>query len=89
MTPLEITHIDVNELNCLELRCECGAAIALPLPLKIELPWAQECLSCSRPMWVAGSPVRTKIADIAKSVASWQDAGYKTLIAGFVLTKKV
>lgn len=91
MTPKQVTTIDLTELREVELRCECGTSIRLPIPLKSEkgLPREQLCLSCERPLWVYNSPVREKIARLLSSVKDWNDAGYKDLSLRFVLTEPV
>jgi hypothetical protein len=88
MTPKQVTTIDLSELKEIELRCECGASIRLPLPLKNDnLVAEQMCPSCPRAMWAHGSPVRDKIQKLLSSITNWNDAGYKDLALRFILTE--
>jgi hypothetical protein len=88
MTPKQVTTIDLNELKEVELRCECGTSIRLPLPLKSgNLIAEQACPSCPRQMWAYDSPVRHKIANLLAAVTDWNSAGYSTLSLRFVLTE--
>jgi hypothetical protein len=88
MTPKQVTTIDVNEVKEIEIRCECGMLIRLPLPLKAELPAEQACPSCSRMLWARMSPVLSKITALIAAINNWNSAGYKDLSLRFVLTEK-
>jgi hypothetical protein len=87
MTPTHVTAIDARELKELELRCECGASIHIPIPPKKVLPQHQSCLSCGRSMWL-DETVRGKIDAIVSSLSDWSAAGYTTLAVRFLLTEK-
>jgi len=90
MTPKQVTTIDVNELKEIELRCECGTSIRLPLPLKSgNLLAEQACPSCPRKMWAYESPVRAKIARLLDAIEDWKNAGYKDLALQFVITEQL
>ena len=90
MTPNQVTTIDLIELKEVELRCECGASIRLPLPLKSgNLVAEQTCPSCPRPMWAYQSPVHTKLSRLLGAISDWNSAGYKDLALRFVLTEPV
>jgi len=87
MTPKQITAIDARELKELELRCECGASIRIPIPPKKPLPPQQACLSCGRFMWLDDT-VRGKVQAVVTSLTDWSGAGYETLAIRFLLTEK-
>ena len=87
MTPKQVTTINLNDLKEVELKCECGASVRLPLPLKQELPKEQECVGCPRKLWAYDSPVRDKLVRVLASLGAWRDAGYTTLGLSFVLTE--
>jgi hypothetical protein len=90
MTPKQVTTIDLNELREVELRCECGASIRLPLPLKHgNLVAQQSCPSCPRAMWAYESPVREKLQRLLSAVSDWNQAGYPTLALRLVLTEPI
>ena len=87
MTARQVTTIDLTELKELELMCECGASIRLPIPLKSgNLIPEQECPACGRKMWAFDSPVRQKISRLLTAIQDWNGAGYSTLAMRFVLT---
>jgi hypothetical protein len=87
MTPIQTIVIDARELNELELRCECGSSIHIPIPPQKPLPQQQQCVGCGRHMWLDNT-VRGKIAAVVDSLADWAAAGYTTLAIKFVLTQK-
>ena len=87
MTPTQITAIDVRELKELEIRCECGSAIHVPVPPRKPLPEQQPCVSCGRYMW-EDQTVRDRIEAILESLSDWSGAGYQTLTLRFVLQHK-
>lgn len=89
MTPKNVTTIDLNDLKELELKCECGAAIRLPLPLASgDLIANQTCPACPRQMWTMESPVRYKVQRLLDAVKDWKGAGYQTLSLRFVITEE-
>ncbi|HXY26248.1 MAG TPA: hypothetical protein VEI73_16470 [Candidatus Acidoferrum sp.] len=88
MTPSRVTTIDLRELKEIELRCECGTLIRLPLSIAAKLPQEQGCPSCGRMMWAYHSPVLDKIRRVLGAIADWKDAGYKDLALRFVLTEE-
>lgn len=88
MTPKQVTTIDLKELKEIELRCECGAAVSFPLPLKSEnLLSEQVCPACPRKMWAFNSPVRDKVQALLNAIKDWNSAGYTTLAIRFTLTE--
>lgn len=91
MTPKQITTIDLKELKEIELLCECGASIRLPLPLKPGNPVAsQPCPGCARSMWEgAGHPTRLKIERLSSCIQAWQETAHPTLAVRFVITETV
>jgi hypothetical protein len=88
MTPKHVTTIDLKELKEVELKCECGAAIRLPLPIKENLVAEQICPGCPRPMWAHLSPAREKAQRLLLAISDWNNAGYPTLSMRFVLTEE-
>jgi hypothetical protein len=90
MTPKQVTTIDLNELKEIELKCECGASIRLPLPLpQGSLLAGQDCPACPRHFWDGTThPTRLKVERLIKSVADWKDAANPTLSVRFVLTEE-
>jgi hypothetical protein len=91
MTPRQVTTVDLTELKEIELKCECGASIRLPLPLKSGnlLAW-QDCPACPRKMWEkTDHPVRVRLERLIQAIDAWNGAGYKDLALRFVLTEPV
>ena len=91
MTPKQVTTIDLNELKEIELKCECGASIRLPLPLpQGSLIAGQDCPACPRHFWDGTThPTRLKVDRLIKSIADWKDAANPALSMRFVLTETV
>ena len=87
MTPKQVTTIDLKDLKEIELRCECGGSIRLPLPLK-NLIAEQGCPACPRPMWEYQGAVRHKLANLLEAIRDWNSSGYKDLALRFVLTEE-
>lgn len=88
MTPVQSTIVELSELKELELKCVCGTAIRLPLPLKNELPIEQDCLGCTRKFWAQGSQVRVRISALLAAIESWHQLGQDVLHLRFVLDGK-
>ena len=90
MTPKQVTTIDLKELKEIELKCECGASIRLPLPLpQGSLLAGQDCPACPRRFWEGTThPTRLKVQRLVDTIASWKDAANPTLSVRFVLTEE-
>jgi hypothetical protein len=90
MTPKQVTTIDLKELKEIELKCECGASIRLPLPLpQGSLLAGQDCPACPRRCWEGTTqPTRLKVQRLVDTIASWKDAANPTLSVRFVLTEE-
>lgn len=90
MTPKQVTTIDLNELKEIELKCECGTSIRLPLPMKQDnLLAAQDCPGCTRKLWEGTTdPTRVKIQRLLASIDAWKSTGHPTLAVRFVLTEE-
>ena len=89
MTPKQVTTIDVNDLKEIELTCECGASVRLPLPPKSgNLLAAQDCPGCARQMWQGTShPTRLLIQHLLVGFDNWKKAGNPVLSIRLVLTE--
>jgi len=48
MTPQTVTTFDFIEIPALEIVCNCGSRISIPLPQQ-DLPESADCLGCKRP----------------------------------------
>jgi hypothetical protein len=90
MTPKSVTTIDLNDLKEIELRCKCGAAIRLPIPLKAgNLLAAQDCPGCADPMWEGVThPTRQKLERLLSVIESWKEAAHPVLSIRFVITEE-
>jgi hypothetical protein len=90
MTPKQVTTIDLNELKEIELKCECGASVRLPLPIKSgNLIAAQDCPGCTRRMWEGTThPNRLRVQNLLRSIAEWKDAANPVLSLRFIITEE-
>jgi hypothetical protein len=91
MTSKTVTTIDVKDLREIEVKCDCGAAIRLPIPLQSgSLINMQECPGCPRKMWDGGrSAVREHIDGLLAAIRGWKELKNTELSLGFVLTEPV
>ena len=87
MTPKQVVTLDIKERKEVELRCECGSAIRLPLPLKNQLPREQKCLAYARTLWLENSPTWARIGDLLSAVREWSGLEQEILTVSFVLTE--
>lgn len=88
MTFKQVSTIDLNELKEVELGCECGASVRIPLPLKSgTLLAVQECPGCARQMWEGAThPTRVRLQRLLDTVEEWKQAANPVLAVRFVLT---
>ena len=86
MTPTNAFTVNFKEIKSVEIACECGAAMKLPLPLKMGLPDAFKCASCDRVWWHNGSPMRQHIATLVRALENWQGLEQPVLNLQFALT---
>jgi hypothetical protein len=88
MTPKQVVTIDIKELKEIEIRCECGGAIRVPLPMRANLRDEQNCLACGRTLWLEKqSPTREQIENLLKAIARWNENDQKILGLSFVVTE--
>lgn len=88
MTPKQVATIDVKELKEVELLCECGGAIRIPLPMKAEFHAQQNCLACGRTLWLEKqSPTREQIENLLKAISRWNENDQKILRLSFVVAE--
>lgn len=91
MTPKQVTTIDLHEFKEIELQCECGASVRIPLPLKSgQLLAMQECPGCARQMWEGAThPVRVKVQRLIDTIEDWKQSANPVLSVRFVITEPV
>lgn len=83
MTAQRLVSIDLKEINKLCIRCKCGAAITVPLPLT-NLREQVHCMGCDRAMWGgAEDPRYIRLLGLIRSLSNWQGLEQKDVSVDF------
>jgi hypothetical protein len=89
MTPQTVTTFDFIEIPALEIVCNCGSRISIPLPQQ-DLPESADCLGCKRQLWgSAQDQSRLRVLGMLKSFTSWRDLQNKKFALEFSIKQSV
>ncbi len=85
MTAQTITRFDLLEISSVEITCECGSVVKIPLP-KLNLADQLQCAGCNLPLWDhRDSPIRLHAQALVRALSEWQKNRYKKFGLGFSL----
>jgi len=60
MTPKKMLVVNVNEIQSIDLRCECGSVLTVPVTTQT-LVRDMNCPNCKTSFWRDGSQVQTAV----------------------------
>lgn len=85
MTPKSVIVVDAKEIKSIDIRCECGMSLTIPMVTKKELPHDFKCDGCGNQLWVNTSALQAGVFQLIEALRDISKDTGKTCSVTFTL----